>query len=65
MNPERVDLPSPIDYFTFALLLAEGQIGNVEEHWSDFIDNLARITDAFAQARARVEALEEEERVPV
>lgn len=68
MNPERSETRSPIDYFTLALLLAEGQTRNVEERWSDFIDNLARITDAFAQARVRFsvrEALKEEERVSV
>ena len=38
--------------YDLAVLLAEGQ-SNVEAlSWAAFIDNLSRITDAFADARA-------------
>jgi len=51
------------DYFTLALLLAEGQTGDIEEHWSTFIDNLARITDAFARARSPISTFARAEEV--
>jgi len=41
------------DFFTLALLLAEGQTGSGSERWPALIDQLAQITDAFANARAR------------
>ena len=40
------------DLFALSLLLAEGQVGSRTERWSMFIDQLAKITDAFASARA-------------
>jgi len=45
--------PQSTDYFTMALLLAEAQASQADCRWEAFIDNLARITDAFAQARAK------------
>lgn len=41
-----------VDFFDFALLLAEGQSGDLDENWDLFVDNLSRITDEFAHARA-------------
>jgi hypothetical protein len=46
---------APCDYYTLALLLAEGQAGDATQHWDAFLDNLARITDSFAVARAKAD----------
>ena len=59
MNAELSAIPtagSQPDYFTLALLLAEGQTGDVEGHWSAFVDNLSRISDSFARARSDAKA---------
>ncbi|GIX07945.1 MAG: hypothetical protein KatS3mg115_2348 [Candidatus Poribacteria bacterium] len=45
-------LSDRLSLYDLALLLAEGQTGDVRERWAVFIDNLARITDTFARARA-------------
>ncbi len=44
--------------YDMAVLLAEGQSIVDEMSWEAFIDNLSRITDAFAGARAQAEHTE-------
>jgi hypothetical protein len=66
MNAELRVVPSAEpqpDFFTLALLLAEGQTGDVEEHWGVFVDNLSRISDAFARARSGAKAKAPEEAI--
>ena len=41
--------------YDMAVLLAEGQSIVDEMSWEAFIDNLSRITDAFADARAQAQ----------
>ncbi len=53
--------------YDMAVLLAEGQSNLDDTSWAAFIDNLSRITDAFADARAKaeVETAETEQLVTV
>jgi hypothetical protein len=53
--------------YDLAVLLAEGQSNPEDTGWEAFIDNLSRITDAFADARVKgdVETVETEELITV
>ena len=46
--------------YDMAVLLAEGQSIVDEMSWEAFIDNLSRITDAFADARAQADKVAHE-----
>lgn len=46
--------------YDLAVLLAEGQSTVEDMGWEAFIDNLSRITDAFADARATAEMVARE-----
>ncbi|MEO2006831.1 MAG: hypothetical protein ABGY41_22360 [Candidatus Poribacteria bacterium] len=51
--------------YDLAVLLAEGQSNVEETSWEAFIDNLSRITDAFADARVTTDAHEPERLITV
>lgn len=58
MKRTRREERNRLDLFDAALLLAEGQAradspqGQDSPNWADFIENLSRISNDFAQARA-------------
>lgn len=63
MKRTRRQEQTRLDLFDAALLLAEGQAraetpqGESKPNWADFIENLSRIANDFAQARADEEQL--------
>ena len=63
MKRTRRQEQTRLDLFDAALLLAEGQAraetpqGEGKPNWADFIENLSRIANDFAQARAGEEQL--------
>ena len=63
MKRTRRQEQTRLDLFDAALLLAEGQAraespqGQNRPNWADFIENLSRISNDFAQARAEKEQL--------
>ena len=62
MKRTRRQEQTRLDLFDAALLLAEGQARaespqGQQPNWADFIENLSRISNDFAQARAEKEQL--------
>ena len=52
MAQMSMDMHDAANMYDLAVLLAEGQANPVDTGWEAFIDNLSRITGAFADARA-------------